>query len=326
LIGLLVVLGGAIGAALEFGLARVNGGVAVTGANAGVVDVTSDLGTGSAAAGTGMVITSNGEVLTNNHVVEGALRITVQIAGTGTTYAAAVLGVDPANDVAVLQIPNVSGLPTVGLGDSTRLSVGDGVTVVGNALGRGGTPQSSSGSITALGQTVTASDPNGANSETLNNMIQFDATIQPGDSGGPLLDRSGKVVGMDTAGAARVRRRTLASNVGFAIPINTAMSIAQQLASSGAIHGALLGVRAQDSTNLPGAQVISVEAGTPADNAGIVAGDVITAIGGTSVDSVSALHSAMLQHHSGDRVIVDWLNAAGQQRTATVQLATAPPA
>src|SRR2546430_1371194 len=159
-----------------------------------IVDVNTALGNG-AAAGTGMLISSTGEILTNNHVVNGSTSITVTVQGRSQKYSAHVVGVDISQDIAVIQIDgSVSGLPTVKFADSSSLKVGDTVVALGNALGRGGAPNVTSGQITALDQTITASS-GGSGSETLNGMIQSDAVIYEGDSGGALVNASGQVVG-----------------------------------------------------------------------------------------------------------------------------------
>jgi S1-C subfamily serine protease len=194
-----------------------------------VVDITAGFPDGLA-AGTGMIISSNGEVLTNNHVVDGATQIEAQIGGVGVHYDVQVIGTDAAADVALLQIQGVSGLPTVSIGDSTRVSVGDTVVAIGNALGREGPPTASQGQVTGLDRTITATDATGSSAETLTGLIQVDAGIVPGDSGGPLVDQSGRVVGMDTAASARHFRFRSGTSQGFAIPIATAMSVAQRLA------------------------------------------------------------------------------------------------
>jgi S1-C subfamily serine protease len=259
--------------------------------------------------------------------VQGAVSVSVDVINNGRTYNATVVGVDPTDDVAVLQLANASDLPSMPLGDSSRVSVGDSVSAIGNALGRGGAPTVSHGTVTALGQTVTATDPGGANAETLTNMIAFNAQIQPGDSGGPLVDSSGKVIGMDTAGGGRVRRANPGSSTGFAIPINTAITIAHQITSGSnapnitSAHAPLLGVEAQDSTAPLGALVVGVQPGTPAEGAGIVARDVIVSLDGTTIDAVSTLHTALLRHKPGDSVDVAWLDPSGAQHHATVQLA-----
>ena len=179
----------------------------------GLVDIDTTLAQGGAAAGTGMVLTSAGLVLTNNHVIENATTINVQVVGSGRTYSATVLGYSVTDDVALLQLQNASGLKTISTGSSSNLSVGQPVVAIGNAGGTGGTPQAVGGTITALNQTITAGD-SGTLSETLNGLIETDANIQPGDSGGALVNTSGKVIGMNTAAAAT---NGTATNQGYAI-------------------------------------------------------------------------------------------------------------
>src|SRR5712691_7920525 len=167
-----------------------------------IVDINTVIQTSSgsgAAAGTGMIITSSGEVLTNNHVVDGSTSISVTIAGHAGTYTAHVIGVSPTADVALIQIEGVSGLPTVTLADSSSVKAGDPVVAIGNALGAGGTPSATQGQVTAVDQTITASEGSGR-SEVLSGLIQEDASISPGDSGGALVNSSGQVIGMITAG------------------------------------------------------------------------------------------------------------------------------
>ena len=170
----------------------------------GLVDVVSTLGDENGkAAGTGMVLTSNGEVLTNNHVIDGATSISVTDIGNGHTYKATVVGYDKTKDIAVLQLQNASGLRTVTFGDSSTVSVGQQVVAIGNAEGKGGQPSVVTGSVTALNQSITASDEGSAsNSEQLTGLIQTNAPIQPGDSGGPLVNSAGQVIGIDTAASS----------------------------------------------------------------------------------------------------------------------------
>ena len=195
-----------------------------------VVDITSTL-TGGVAEGTGMVITPGGQVLTNNHVVDGSLRITGQIDGAGRTYTMSIIGVDPTHDVALLQLEGASNLRTVSVGDSTKVGEGDAVLAIGNGLGKGGTPSTAAGTVVALGQTITATEDDGSNPETLNDMIETNADIQPGYSGGPLVDARGQVIGMDTAASpdGLGERFGSTSPDGFAIPITDAMSVVDTL-------------------------------------------------------------------------------------------------
>ena len=166
----------------------------------GLVDVVSTLGDENGeAAGTGMVLTSTGEVLTNNHVIDGATSISVTDIGNGRTYKASVVGYDKTQDVAVLQLQDASGLTTVSLGNSATVSTGQSVVAIGNAEGKGGQPSVVTGSVTALNQSITASDEGSGTSEQLTGMIETNAPIEPGDSGGSLVNSAGQVVGMDTA-------------------------------------------------------------------------------------------------------------------------------
>jgi S1-C subfamily serine protease len=302
-----------------------------TGVEAAIVDINTTLGGGNAAAGTGIVLTSSGEVLTNNHVIEGAYSITVQLTSTGETYGAQVIGVDTAHDVAVLQMQNASGLATAPIGDSSTVQVGDSVTALGNALGRGGAPASAQGSVTALDQSITASDSSGSEpAENLAGMIQIDAAIKPGDSGGPLLNSGGQVIGMDTAASGGRQWQQNGAVEAFAIPINTAMTVAAQILKtpstpSPSRSGGFLGVQVRNSTAPPGALVAGIQAGSPAASSGLATGDVITGVGGAAVASVSDLESILEQHHPGDNVIVAWMTPSGQEGQSTVVLVTAPP-
>ena len=330
---------------------------ATTAQQVGVVDINTVLSyQGAEAAGTGMVLTSSGEVLTNNHVVEGATSIKVTIVSTGTTYTATVVGTDPTDDVAVIQLQNASGLQTAKIGDSSDVKAGDAVTAVGNAGGTGGTPSAAKGSVTATGQTLTASDENGSNAETLTGMIEINANVVAGDSGGPLYDADGNVIGMDTAASTSspsygggaypggganpggansggansggANSGTGATTVAYAIPIDKATSIADQIESgheTSTIHigyPAFLGVSLQDSLN--GSVVAAVGANTPAAKAGLQAGDVITSVGGKAVTSASSLSTIISGHNPGDKVKVAWTDTAGQSHTATITLATGP--
>jgi S1-C subfamily serine protease len=190
-----------------------------------------------AAAGTGMVINADGLVLTNNHVIADSTAITATVVSTGKTYQATVVGYDETGDVALIQLRNASGLTTVPIGNSASVTVGKRVVALGNAEGQGYI-SAEPGQVTALDQSITASDEGGSTaSENLNGMIQTNADIVPGDSGGPLASSAG-VIGMDTAGNDANAQQ---ASTGFAIPINTALSVARQIAGGQASSTVTIG-------------------------------------------------------------------------------------
>jgi S1-C subfamily serine protease len=228
----------------------------------GLVDINTTLGySNEKAAGTGMVLTSTGEILTNNHVIDGATSISVTDIGNGKTYKATVVGYDATKDIAVLQLQDASNLQTVTLGNSSSVSVGQTVVAIGNAEGKGGTPSVVSGTVTALGQSITASDEGSGNSEQLTGLIQSNAPIEPGDSGGSLVNSSGQVIGMDTAASSSSASPTsqgftpgqsqggengqsssgssTTATQAFSIPISAAETVAAQIVagtSSSTVH------------------------------------------------------------------------------------------
>src|SRR6266851_7496802 len=279
-------------------------------------------GTNGAAAGTGMIITSSGEVLTNNHVVDGSISISVTISGRTGTYPAHVIGVSPGSDVALIQIEGVSGLPTVTFADSSSVKVGDQIVALGNALGKGGAPTVTQGQVTAVDQTITASEGNGR-SETLNGLIQSDASISPGDSGGALVTSSGQVIGMITAGEAQGFRAN-SSTVAYSVSTNTALGVVNQVrsgqASADVIIGPVgyLGVQIRDTSS--GALVWTVQSGSPAEQAGITRLSVITAVGGTLVSSTATLGRALHAYKPGANVAVTWIDPNGGSHTKTLTL------
>ncbi len=311
----------------------------------GLVDINVVLGyQRDSAAGTGQVLTSSGEVLTNNHVIDGATSISVTDIGNGRTYTASVVGYDRTGDLAVIQLHGASGLKTVTIGDSSKVTVGQSIVAIGNAGGTGGTPSVAPGTVTTLDQSITASDDDGSNPEQLTGLIEVNANVQPGDSGGPLVNTAGHVVGIDTAASEASFSST--GGDGYAIPINTAITIAKQIEagrSSSAVHigaTALLGVNVaasisdcavdglgglgQGGSSTPGAAVCGVASGTPADGAGLAEGDVITSVGGQTVSSPQSLSSIIAGYHPGASVQVGWVDAEGASHTATVQLASGP--
>ena len=304
---------------------------------AGLVDVNTNLAyENAAAAGTGMVLSPGGEVLTNNHVIRGATTIDVRDVDNGKTYSATVVGYDVAADVAVLQLKNASDLKTVPIGNSTSVAVGAKVVAIGNAGGTSGTPSTASGTVTALDQSITASDELTGTSEELTGLIETNAGIEPGDSGGALVNTGGRVVGITTAASSGFEFQP-GGNEGFAIPIDTAISLARKIESgsfSGDVHGsatAFLGVDVLSSgyfsagSFFAGALVGAIVPASPAQAAGLVSGDVITSLGGQSITSPTALTDALLTMSPGEKVQLGWVDAFGTEQSATVTLAHGPP-
>jgi S1-C subfamily serine protease len=300
----------------------------------GLVDVNTVLSYQNAeAAGTGIVLTSNGEVLTNNHVVEGATSIKVTDIGNGRTYNATVVGYDRSHDIAVLKLVGASGLATEQIGDSSKVSAGDAVVGIGNAGGAGGTPSTAPGTVVALDQQITASDASTSSSEQLSGLIQVNANIQAGDSGGPLANSAGQVIGVDTAASTGYQFRggsnTDGAHQGFAIPINQALTIANQITTGKAsttVHigkSAFLAVEvggsgSQAGTGTSGAAIVQLLPDSPLANLGITSGDTITSLNGQTVDSATTLTNLMDTHHPGDRLTLTWQDATGQSHTGTV--------
>jgi len=298
----------------------------------GVVVVLTSLGyEGGAAAGTGMVLTSSGRVLTNNHVIAGATSVRVSVPKTGHTYSAHVVGYDVPDDVAVLQLDNASGLTTVTRESSPGVSVGDTVTAVGNAGGTG-TIATAGGKVTRVRRTITVRDDHGR-LEKLAGLIETSTHVEPGDSGGALLNSSGRVVGMITAasGSDRFRLRGAASNAAFAIPIAKAAGIAQKILTgrgSTLIHvgpTAFLGVQVGAVDAGSGASIAGVVPDGPADSAGIAAGDVITAVAGKRVTAPSDISTILLTKKPGMRIEVGYVDGSHVKRSAVVTLASGPP-
>ena len=198
-----------------------------------IVEVSAGDGNGSGDEGTGMIISSNGEVLTNNHVIDGATTVTVALDNSSKQLPATVIGTDPDKDVALLQITNVSGLPTVTFANSSQAQVGDPVVAIGNALALGDSASVTSGIVSALGRQIIAGDSSSSATETLTGMIQTDAAINPGNSGGALLNSSGQVIGMNTAAAGSASDGSSAQNIGFAIPSSRLVSLLPGLRAGG---------------------------------------------------------------------------------------------
>lgn len=263
------------------------------------------------AAGTGVIVTKDGYILTNKHVINGANKVTV-ILDDGTTYEdVEVVAVDPLNDIAFLKIKDVDNLTPATLGDSKTINVGQQVIAVGNALGE---YQNSvtAGIISGTGRSVTASDGTGQNVETLEDMIQTDAAINSGNSGGPLVNAAAEVIGINTATSSA------AENMGFAIPISSIKGMLKQLTETGKAKRAYLGVYASAITaenakqnNLPvtsGAYLYSpssysaIVKGSPADKAGLKDKDIVIAVNGTKVGAAGSLSDLIGEYKPGDTV------------------------
>ena len=265
----------------------------------------------SAAAGTGIIVTEDGYILTNKHVINGANKVTV-VLDDGTTYEdVKVVATDPLNDVAYLKIDNVSGLTAAKLGDSKTISVGQQVIAIGNALGQYQNTVTS-GIISGIGRSVTASDGSGYNTETLTDMIQTDAAINSGNSGGPLVNAAGEVIGINTATS------TSAENMGFAIPISSTKGMLQQLIETGSAKRTYLGVYSVEITpevakayNLPVSEGVylyspssysAIIKDSPAAKAGLKDKDIVTKINGTKIGAAGSLASLIGEYKPGDTV------------------------
>ena len=266
--------------------------------------------TGSA-AGTGIIVTSDGYILTNKHVIDGATKISV-VLDDGTTYTdVKVAAVDPLNDVAFLKVNGVSDLVAATLGDSKTISVGQQVIAIGNALGE---YQNSvtSGIVSGTGRSLTATDSTGTLSEQLTDMIQTDAAINSGNSGGPLVNAAGQVIGINTANGYS------AENIGFAIPISSVKGMLAQLIEDGEAERAYLGVYTVAITpdiakeyNLPvsagaylynSAKYSAIVTDSPAEKAGLRDKDIITAVNGVKIGTAGSLSTLIGEYKPGDTV------------------------
>ncbi len=325
-LGVLVVAAAAAAAGLLLGQ---GGDAGVAAADAATVAVSSHLPGGATRLGTGIVLSPGGEVLTVDHLISGSTSISVTVPERGTAYPAAVVGADPTDDIAVLQLHGASGLSTIATDDLTTVAAGDHVTALG-APGTGGSgPTTLQGSVTAVDQIVTTVGPGGLSPNTMSGMIQFDPAIRSNDCGGPLLDAAGRVVAMDAEDVSRVRTISATpQNDSFAIPIGLAVAISRDIETGATtpnvLHGdsVVLGVAVLDSSSPAGALVLNVAANSPAQAAGIRAGDVIVAVGGSSVTSTATLHAALLRYHAGQSVTVRWLAPNGAHGHAEVILAS----
>jgi S1-C subfamily serine protease len=279
---------------------------------------------------TGIVVSADGLVLTSNNDIAGATSVQATLAGSGRTYTARVLGYDPTQDVAVLQLEGATHLPAVIPGNSSQVTIGMPVLALGNAQGEGGvTP--AGGIINALDRSINSGNVGqGLITQNLHDMEQTSAQIGLGDDGGALADSAGQVIGMiTTANTASGQQST----IGFAIPINTAMVIAREIsngrASSTVYLGepGFLGVEERTSTSQDdpsGAFIAGVIGGSPASRAGLVAGDVITGFDGLPVPTPASLDILLRRYHPGEVVSVSWTASHGATHTARITLGNGP--
>jgi putative serine protease PepD len=258
------------------------------------------------AAGSGFVLSADGFIVTNNLVVDGATEITVDFSD-GSSAVATVAAADPESDLAVLRVERTD-LTPLPLGSSDELQVGEQLVAIGNALDLSGEPTVTTGIVSATGRYLV--EPNGAR---LANLIQTDTAINPGNSGGPLLNMQGEVVGINTAVAGQ------AENIGFAIAIDPARRIIDDLRNGELPEHALLGVSSQPTADGEGVEVVEVQAGSGADVAGLEVGDVITAVGDVSIDVPDDLGRAIAEQAPGDTVEVT-VERDGETTTFTATL------
>ena len=288
----------------------------------GVVDITvnttdsSGFGPGggtSQAEGSGFVVDANGHIVTNAHVVDGASSIKVRFQN-GKTATATLVGADNSTDVAVVKVSvDASQLHPLSFASSSAVQVGQAVAAIGSPFGL---PESmSSGIVSALNRTITA-----PNNYSISGAIQTDAAINHGNSGGPLLNMNGDVIGVN----AQIESDSGGNDgVGFAIPSNAVKNVADTLIAGGKVQHAYLGIQVGDSTTTPGAQVTSVVSGSPADKGGMKAGDVVTAINGTTISNSDDLTGAVSAHKPGDAITVT-VNRNGSSKTLKITLGIRP--
>ncbi len=290
----------------------------------GVVDITVTQGSSSnapfspgggstQAEGSGFVIDTNGDIVTNAHVVEGESSIKVRFQ-TGKTVKATLVGTDESTDIAVIKVSvDSSQLHPLTWGNSSNVQVGQDVAAIGSPFGLQGTL--TAGIVSALNRTITA-----PNNYSIAGAIQTDAAINHGNSGGPLLNAAGDVVGVN----AQIDSDSGGNDgVGFAISSNAAKSVADTLISGGKVQHAYLGIRVSDASNGSGAEIVTVVSGSPADKAGLKAGDVITSIDGTTIENGDALTAAVAAHKPSDVASVT-VTRNGSTKTVKVTLGVRP--
>jgi putative serine protease PepD len=264
----------------------------------------------SRAEGTGFVYDTDGHIVTNEHVIDGASSVKVTFAD-GSSYTATVVGKDISTDLALLKVNAPSSkLTRLALADSSSVSIGEGVVAIGDPFGLEGTV--TSGIVSAVGREISAPDDT-----PIEGAIQTDAAINHGNSGGPLFDLTGKVIGV----TSQIESDSGGSDgVGFAIPSNTVKSVVAQLLSGGTVEHAFLGVGPQTVAGT-GVRVTSVASGSAADKAGVKSGDVITSVNGIATRTAAALRAVIAEHKPGDELTLSVVRS-GATRTISVTLGT----
>ncbi|MGQ0617941.1 MAG: S1C family serine protease [Acidimicrobiia bacterium] len=291
-----------------------------------VVNIDTELSFGAGAgARTGLVLNAVGDNLTNNHVNEGATAISVVTVDTGVTYTAAVVGSAPDLDIAVIRI-DAPGLTPIPVGDSAAVEIGDRVVSLGNGGGDGGDPRVAEGTVRDLDRTISAGEVTGGGADTLRGLIESDTPLQAGDSGGALVDDSGRVIGMNVAASLGARSR--ASDQSFAIPIAQALDVAAQMQAGVESDIVRVGVPGFLGVSIiageDGALVTSVQPGSPAAAVGLVPGDTVTTVDGGPVSSPESLSDAIKRHDPGEAVALEWFDQSGQHHAGNAVLTSGP--
>ena len=287
-----------------------------------VVTISSDVQDGFSdgeATGTGVVVTSNGEILTNAHVVDGATEVRVRFAGDTEPVVARVLAADAGNDLALLKV-NATNLVAATFAKPGSVRVGDQAVAIGYALALDGGPSVTTGIVSALKRTIFTE------SGALNSLIQTDAAISSGNSGGPLANMRGEVIGINTA-VARGDMNSAANNIGFAISVDEVLAVLQQLRDQAAgttREEGFLGVSLEARTDGGVGSIIStVQPDSPADTAGIQVGDIVLAVDGEPVNGQAGLVAAIRDQNPGDTISID-LVRDGERLTVTATLVARP--
>ncbi|TQM38269.1 S1C family serine protease [Pseudonocardia cypriaca] len=281
------------------------------------VDIRATLPQGEA-EGSGIILSAGGDILTNNHVVAGSRQLTVTLQD-GSEHPATVVGTSPSYDIAVIRLQGATGLTPATLGDSNSLQVGQPVVAIGSPRGLTGTV--TTGIVSAQNRTVTVQGEDGQ--AVVYNGLQTDAPINQGNSGGPLVNLDGQVVGINSA-IETTGQNSGSIGLGFAIPVDQAKRVAQEIMSTGTATKPVLGVQGSIAGNSDnGAQIAAVQPGSPAEAAGLRAGDVVTQVGDAPVADFADLMARVGAHAPGEQVALTVGNG-GAERTVNVTLGSQP--